>query len=51
MFKYHLNFQNDLRTFTCKFVTHNLPKNSKSTEKKKTLQDPKWQPSVQVQQT
>ena len=34
--KYHLNFQNDLKKLTCRFVTHNLRKKFKQSEKSTT---------------
>ena len=34
--KYHLNFQNDLKKLTCRFVTHNLRKKFKYCEKSTT---------------
>ena len=39
MYRYYLNFQNDLANLKCKFITQNLPKNSERL--KKSLQDPK----------
>ena len=36
MSKYHLNFQNDLKKLTCRFVTHNLRKKFKYCEKSTT---------------
>ena len=33
VFKYHLNFQNDITMLKCKFVTYNLPKSSKVRKK------------------
>ena len=36
MSKYHLNFQNDLKKLTCRFVTQNLRKNFKYCEKSTT---------------
>ena len=36
MSKFHLNFQNDLKKLTCRFVTHNLRKKFKYCEKSTT---------------
>ena len=36
MSKFHLNFQNDLKQLTCRFVTHNLRKKFQQCEKMTT---------------